>query len=142
MNSTIEIEINGSPLTLKKIPLRKYAEIIPALKDLTQYSSLFSDLSTDAIMEALPTVLTTAPESVENLLAIAQDFDREQMKEWGIDDYVHVIEGILSVNDFAYVYLTLKKGLAQLNIKQPGMEVLKSLQKDPATDGQETQSQN
>lgn len=128
---------------VKKIPLRKYAEIIPALKDLTQYDSLFSDLSTEKLMEALPTAMMTAPDSVENLLAIAQDFDREQMKEWGIDDYVHVIEGILSVNDFAYVYNTLKKGMAQLNIKQPGIESLKLPEKEnPEVDGQKTQSQN
>lgn len=112
----IEVEINGKQLTVKKIPLGKYPKIIASLQGLAAHKDKLADLSSDTIFQVLPDILMTASPEVFDVIAAITEQPKEEIELWGLDDFVRVIEAIFEVNDYRYIYTTLKKAMASVKV--------------------------
>lgn len=129
MNESIKLLIGDREIIIEKIPLGKYPAIIESLQGLAKHKELFSDISGESIMQSLPQILIVAtPEAIKVIHTIT-GVEEEAISKWGLDDLVRCVEAIFEVNDFNYVYGTLKKAMSQLNLKKPEMA------KTEATDG-------
>jgi|WetSurMetagenome_2_1015567.scaffolds.fasta_scaffold48084_5 hypothetical protein len=117
------IEVNGKPVIIKKIPLGKYPEIINVLKGFSEHKKLLGDYSNTAIIAALPDLIMVAMPTVYSLVCVVTGVQETDVKEWGLDDFVRVIEIVFELNNYEYIYTTLKKAAARLK-QEPQKEIL------------------
>lgn len=115
MDSEKNITVNGKEITLKKIALTKYPAIISSVQDLSSHKELFGDMSQGALLSALPQIILVAQPSVIKVASTISEVPEEEVSQWGLDDLVRVLEGVLEINNFEYIYHTLKKAMARLN---------------------------
>lgn len=106
------LTINGRGILVKKLPLRKYPEILTVLQRMQQKSNI-TESDTDQLLERLPELITTNFDDVVALVGIALDVPADDVKEWGIDDLVTVITKFFEVNRFGLVYEQIKKVIAR-----------------------------
>ena len=100
-------------LVVKKIPLIKYPSIIEALQDLQAHASLFGDFSASSVLQSLPQILMVATPSITKVIQIVTDLPQEEINTWGLDDFIKFTEALLEVNEYQYVYDTIKKVMAR-----------------------------
>lgn len=100
-------------LVVKKIPLVKYPSIIEALQSLQAHSSLFGDFSATSVISSLPQILMVATPSIMKVIQIVTDLPEEEIQKWGLDDFIKFTEALLEVNEYQYVYETIKKVMAR-----------------------------
>lgn len=100
-------------LEFKKLPLRKYPEILSVLAKVQEKTNaLTASGSMDSIVKNLPQIIKEAyPEFVE-LINVITDVDKSVIEEWGLDDLVIVVEKLIEVNRFGFVFEQLKKMMA------------------------------
>lgn len=117
------ININGVDITVTKIPLGEYPKIIESLKGLAEHKEKFSDLSSESIFSALPEVLIVATPEVINLMTVITKQPKEQIDKWGLDDHMKVLEAVFAINNYQYVYTTLKKAMGSIKTQKPVVQV-------------------
>lgn len=113
------ININGVDITVTKIPLGEYPKIIESLKGLAEHKDKFQDLSSASIFQALPEVLIVATPEVINLMTVITKQPREIIEKWGLDDHMKVLEAVFTINNYQYVYTTLKKAMGSIKTQKP-----------------------
>lgn len=113
------IQINGKDIVIKKIPLKKYAELIAAFQELPKYFKDFSGKSQDEIVTMLPMLIGSCYPDVSRVFQVATNLPGEEIDEMGLEDAVRIVLAIMDTNNFGYVYETIKKMIAQRTIKQP-----------------------
>jgi hypothetical protein len=118
--SQIDLVINDKLVVIKKLPLKKYADLLAAFKELPQHFDLFEGKSTDEIVQNLPIIITTAYPDAVRIIQIATDMNEEDIEAMGLDDLVQIIEALMKVNNYSSVYSAIKKMMAQM--KEKGAE--------------------
>lgn len=116
------LELAGHKITIKKLPMGKIAGLIEGMKDLPpEIKEAFStwDENTrdaDFIFEHVPVLLTVSLNKVSDFMVKASNSDEltEKMllEEFGFDDSVDLVEGILEVNNVRGIIDKIKKMVA------------------------------
>lgn len=116
------LELAGHKITIKKLPMGKIATLIEGIKDLPpEIKEAFGtwDENTrdaDFLFEHLPVLLTASINKVSDFLVKASNSDEltEKMllEEFGFDDGVDLVEGILEVNNVRGIIDKIKKMVA------------------------------
>ena len=115
METEKTVSVGGKTLTIRKIPLGKYPAIFAALKDLSGQKDLIPGFSSKDVMNSLPSLLAVAlPTAIKVAHEITDIPEDEISTTWGLDDFVAVTEAVFAVNNFEYVYASLKKAGARL----------------------------
>jgi hypothetical protein len=117
MDNQKTVEVNGENVTITKIPLGKYPKLIESFQGLVKHKDKFADLSSETIFQALPQILIVATPEVINLMVVVTDQPKEKVEAWGLDDFVKVIEALFALNNYQYVYQTLKKAMGSIKAK-------------------------
>lgn len=113
MKKTIEVKLEEKTITISRLPLGKYAEVLNVLKELPTILVEFTNKSTDQLLKQLPQILAKQwPEALE-ILVIATPLKRDEIEMLRIDEAVKLALAIYEVNNFKEVYEELKKVLAR-----------------------------
>lgn len=107
------ITVNGKSLTIRKLPLRKYADLIGAFQEFPKHFHLVNGKSNDEILSSLPLLIRNCYADIVQIIHVATDLPIEEVNELGLDDLVKIIEAILIVNNYQEVYATIKKMAAR-----------------------------
>lgn len=110
---TIQIKLENKEVTIKKLPLGKYAELLGALDELPKHLGSFDSLSTDALMAQLPKLIAVALPDVIKVVSIATDLTPDEVAELGLDEVVKIVVALIEVNNYKEVIDTIKKLTAQ-----------------------------
>jgi len=118
IGQTKKIEINGKKITIKKLSLRKIAQLFEQIKSLPKEITSLDTMTNDQIMERLPMILAGLMPAIAGIIVNAVD-DKEVtedflLDECGLDDNLELIKGLFEVNNIDKIFLYLKsiKGLA------------------------------
>ena len=108
------IKIDDRDVVIKKLPLRKYPQLIGIIKQIQNKSTAINTSSSnDEILESLPQLINDCyPEFVE-ILVVGLDVSKEQVEDWGLADLIEVATKFLEVNRFGFILDQLKKMKAQ-----------------------------
>jgi len=101
---SIKVQINNKEVTVSKLPLGKYAEVLNALDKLPEKVSGLDKVSEDKLFSLLPKMIADAFPELLMIVSIASDVPVEELSnEYGLDDVTLLIKGIFEVNDFGLV---------------------------------------
>ena len=108
----IIIQVNDQPLTIKKLPLGNYVDLIKAIKELPKH---FDKIKTEKdIIENLPYLLSECAPDIFGIIHVATGLDTAYIEnELGMDDLVEIISAVLAVNNYSKIYDKVKKALAR-----------------------------
>jgi len=110
---TIQIKLENREVTIKKLPLGKYAEVLGALDELPKHLIGIETKTTDDFVAELPRLIAVALPDVIKILSIATDLTPEEVSELGLDEVVEIIEGLVEVNNYKAVFSSVKKMTAR-----------------------------
>lgn len=128
-----EISVNGKTIVIKKIPLGKYPRLIEIVKTLLQHKDLVKGTSNAEIIAALPDILIVAAPEMVKLMQVITDEPAEDVATYGGDDFVRILEATFAVNDYEYIYKTLKKAMGSIKVRDVhSPEALKQAAQDAA----------
>jgi hypothetical protein len=109
---TIKLE-NGKVVTVTKLPLKKYVELLKGLQELPKHLSGMEGLTNQELFAKLPDIIADALPDVVRILSIASDLKEDEINELPLDEVIEVFMSIIEENKFAQVYDRLKKATAQ-----------------------------
>lgn len=119
LGKTKKIEINGKKITVKKLSLRKIAQLFEQLKSLPKELTNIDQMSNEEVMQNLPMMLAGIMPAIAGIVVSAID-DKEVTEEFlldecGLDDNLEIITAILEINNVDKIFLALKsiKGIGQ-----------------------------
>lgn len=126
MNKTIEVQTSEGPVTVKKLAMGDYADLLRSLKKLPQELGSFvqgtskEDLANnETILAALPGIVADALPEFCAVLAVATDKDADfHMNELDLADNIDVFAAALELNDYKRIAESIKKIMAP---KVPGL---------------------
>jgi hypothetical protein len=109
----VTIQLEDRELEIKRLPLKKYAELLAAVQELPKRLGNLDSLDNDQIFEQMPSLIATSLPDVIAILTIATDLQREEIEEMGLNDAIKVVAAVIEVNDYKEVFEQIKKMLAQ-----------------------------
>lgn len=110
---SINVKLDTKTVTIYKLPLGKYAELLKALKDMPEHLQGLDNLGSKNILEVLPVMLTQSFPDLLKVLSITTPLTPEEITELGLDEVVKVVQAVIEVNNYQEVWTTVKKALAQ-----------------------------
>lgn len=110
---SINVELDTRTITIYKLPLGRYAELLKALKDMPEHLQGLDNLENKKMLDVLPTLLTQSFPDVLKILSITTPLTPDEITELGLDEVVKVIQAVIEVNNYQEVWTTVKKALAQ-----------------------------
>jgi len=116
---SITVELQGRTLEVKKLPLKKYAELLKQLKKLPQHLSNLEGVSNEEIFSMLPEIIADALPDFIGVIEVATELKADEIEELGMDEVVDVILAVFEVNKYAKIYNKLKKTMAQAKEENP-----------------------
>lgn len=108
----------SNQLKAKIIPLKKYPELIQRLKNLPTVLTKVEATEKDKIIQALPEILSMGLVDVYAILAFALDTEQERIEQLSLKEAIQLIDDILTVNEFDFVYDYLKKKMEKISPKK------------------------
>lgn len=115
---TKKVQLDNKTITVKKLPLGKYAELLSALDELPKKVSGLEGLSNDEIFANLPKLLAEALPEVIKVLCIATELDEKEVNEMGLDEVTRIVVAVAEVNNFREVFDNLKNLTARQSLPQ------------------------
>ena len=107
------IEINGKPVLIRKLALKKYADLFGALEELPKHIDLIKGKTNEEILALLPKLINLCYPDVVRILRVTTDMEDEAIDSMGIDDFVSVLMALNDVNKFGQVFANIKKMTAR-----------------------------
>lgn len=126
------IQVNGKDVIIRKIPLKKYPELIAAFEELPKHFKELSGKKNEEILAMAPQLIGVCYPDVARVFAVATNLPTEEIDGMGLDDAVKIVEALMEVNDFSYIIDKVKKMIAHQGIKQP--EVIAALKLNQASE--------
>lgn len=105
----IEININDKPVFVKKLGLRKFAELLETLESVPALLDEIQKTGTDDLIKAIPALLKKSLPDVMKVIKIATDLSDEEIEELGPADVVLIAESFFELNKFSVIYERVKK---------------------------------
>jgi len=118
MKKTIEVQLEDKKITISRLPLGKYAEVLNVLKELPKMLPEFTNRTSDELLARLPQIIAKAWPDAMAIMLIATPLPKEEIEMLRIDDAVKIAIAIYNVNNFKEVYEELKKVLARPDQKK------------------------
>ena len=112
MNKTKTVQLDGKTITIKKLPLGKYAELLDAIETLPKSVGGLEGLSNDDVFSRLPKIIAKSLPEFIKIISIASDLPEEEVAALGLDEVIRMLKAIAEVNNFGEVLDTIKKALA------------------------------
>lgn len=116
-----KVKLENKTITVKKLPIGKYAELLKAVKELPTHLKGLGTLDNATIVANLPSLIGSATPDFINIVTIATELEKEEVEKLGADEFVRVVLAIYEVNNYREVFENLKKALAR-----PTPQVLKT----------------
>lgn len=121
MNKVVKLE--HRELTITKLPLGKYAELLKALEKLPGELNSLSGLSNEKIIPQIPTIIGNSFPDIIKLFTIATDLTEEEVKDkLGLDEAVEVFLAIFEVNNYKEIFEKIKKKLSSPTVNPPSQK--------------------
>lgn len=115
---TLLIKLDDREITLQKLPIGEYPEILRSIKELPKHLSSIENLNVDQLLNELPIIAGDCMPDLVNVIALAAKIPADEVQEMGLADITKLIEGIFKINNFAFIGETLKKYIARRNLAQ------------------------
>lgn len=120
------IEINGEKIVIKKMALRRYAEMVKAVASAQDaIRSLFEmgDINEKKIIVALPKMIQDSYPQLIEILSIATGLDEKVFDEdndyyYGLAEVAVLLKTVFEVNDFAEIKKNIESMLSGLRSSQ------------------------
>lgn len=103
------IDVNGKQVTIDKLPLKRYAELLAAVQELPQHVELFKGKTESDLLQMLPELVTTAYPDVSRVIQVVTQLSQEEVDKMGLDDLVAILEAFFEVNNYSKIYEAIKK---------------------------------
>lgn len=107
---------DNKQLEIRKLPLRKYGELMLALQGVfKELMNEFDGVDTDQIVERLPMLISNHLPEAAGLVEVGtfgQVSANELLDERGLDDAILIVTTIVMVNDVANIAAQIKKAMA------------------------------
>lgn len=113
MKKEITVKISDRSITVRKLPLSKYSELLAALETLPQQLADFDGKSNEELLANLPKIISVALPEVVKVIAVAAEMEPEEVDELSLDEVVDLMIAIVEVNRIAEVAANIKKLLAR-----------------------------
>jgi len=110
---TLDIELDSGVITISKLPLKKYADLLLKLDELPKQLNALSDTSDSELLKVIPKIVAASLGEVINILEIGTNLTKEEVEELALDEVVKLLIGIMKVNKYLEVYEELKKLFAR-----------------------------
>lgn len=110
---TINVKLDSKTITISKLPLGKYAELLAVLKTLPDRYAKFEKITQNTFLDELPTLITESLPDVVRLLEVTTPLKKEEIETLGLDEMIKVVQAIVEVNNYVEVWATAKKVIAQ-----------------------------
>jgi hypothetical protein len=110
---TLKVKIDNGEVTLSKLPLGKYAELLKAIKELPKHVEGLKNKTNEEIMAGLPVIIGESLPDVIGILTIATPLKADEVEQLGLDEVTRLVIGVIEVNSYKDVYDNLKKALAR-----------------------------
>lgn len=107
---------NGDEVVVKKLPLRKYADIFSALQELPKKIDLenIDTQSNEEFFNKLPTIIASCLPEVAKVISVATDVPEDKvLDELDLGEVVDLVVAILEVNNIEKVVASIKKLMAR-----------------------------
>lgn len=110
--SEVSFEINGKNVVVRKLPLKKYAELLGAFEELPKHLDLVNGKSNDEILANIPQIISVCYPDVQRVVHVVTEMTNEEIDQMGLDDLIKIIEAALKVNNYSDIYSKIKKMMA------------------------------
>jgi hypothetical protein len=123
---------DNQEIVVSELPLIKYSELIKSLQVLPKKLSQLTGKDSNQIVEVLPLLISEALPDFVNIIAIATSLKPAEIEALGLSAVTKIVEAIIEVNDYEYLFNLVKKALARY---QADKTSLKSLDKKTTGSG-------
>lgn len=106
---TIIVELDDKKVTIEKLPLHKYSEVLKALHELPKKVEGLTNATSDDVLKELPNLIATSLPEVMEILAIATPLSVEDIAVLGLDEVVKLALAVYEVNNYKDIYDRIKK---------------------------------
>lgn len=119
----MEIKIEQKTIQIKKLPLKKYADLLLALQELPKKYEKFKDFDkadNSQIVAMIPQLLGDSYPDLVRILTIATPLTKEEIEsdDFGLSEFTDCIIAIIEVNNFKGIFSKAKKAMARFR-EQP-----------------------
>lgn len=110
---TIKVKLDEKTIEISKLPLGRYAELLKSIKELPKHISGMDKMSPDQMLEKLPQLVGESMPDFVKIITIATSLEETEIVALGLDEVVRIVVAIIEVNNYAEVFATVKKAMAQ-----------------------------
>lgn len=113
MKKEITVELEDRSVVVRKLPLRKYADVLRAIETLPQGMKDFDKKSEDELFSDLPKMIADSFPQFLKVIAVATDLTEDEIDDAGLDGATELVMAIIEVNQITKVAKNIKKLLAR-----------------------------
>lgn len=103
------IKLDDRELTIEKLPIGRYAELLKSLQELPRKFANFEQTPQTQLIEIIPKLVGEALPDVLRIIEIATPLESEEVEKLGLAEVVDILVAIFEVNNYAKVFETIKK---------------------------------
>lgn len=93
------VTVNGKKVTIKKLVLGNYADMIGSMKEIPKILGDLKDINDEKVVEKLPQMIRLAFDELIGMLSIASGVSKKEMiTEYDLEDLTLLLRTILEVN--------------------------------------------
>jgi hypothetical protein len=116
MEKSQTVVLNGKKITVRKMPLRQFAEVLKLLKELPKQFGSLDSISNDEAIARLPFIIGESLPELAAVVSVASGVDKDEiLDEYGLDDISELLIVIKQVNQLDKVVSNVKKLMARQN---------------------------
>lgn len=101
-------------LEVKKLPIKKYIDILQKVDDLPKEIVELTESSEEQIIASIPKIVVKLYPEVKVMAAIATDLTGDQVDQIYLDELVEIVFAVIDVNEYFKIFDTVKKNLENL----------------------------
>lgn len=109
----VKIETLNKEIEIKKLPLKKYSDLLKGLQKLFPQLMEMKDVEVSTIFSLLPTIIENSFDDVCELIVMATELKKEETEALALDEFIDIIITLYEVNRYKEVYDRIKKVQAQ-----------------------------
>lgn len=105
MKDNKKVKLNGQTFEVKKMPIRRFAELLMAVENLpSKIKESFTveemkNLTNETFIEKLPSLMARSFDDLLNLVAVASGIEKETIEESSPDEFLDIVTAVLELNN-------------------------------------------
>lgn len=117
MKKSVQVKLDDKTITVSKLPLLKYSELLKVLKKLPEKLKGFDSSSMQNLGELIPELLEKAFPEIIDFISISVDLTTDEVSNLGLTEVVKIVDAIIQTNNFDELFGIAKKALAHYQTK-------------------------